>query len=189
MPPYAGQPVGKVLRLYTQNRSAWDEHVQTLRVAVVGTLFDLPLTPVAVSTYVATGTKVANALSGYVPQAFVTQLQSLMQGHVQGTLKIVEATKKDDKPALDAALKAGVENGQQIAMLLSQMTGTPFTQTNELMQGHIKAAVDDLNQAKAANWPGEDSAYKHMREHALMMADQISNAVVSNLPKKYTLIV
>lgn len=180
--PYANQPVGKVLRLYTGNRSAWDEHVQSLRVAVVGTLFDLPLAPIAVATYSNTANVLANALSGYSPPAFVEQLRALLKGHIDGTLKIVTATKADDQAALNAALQAAGQNAQQIGLMLSQMTGYPFAVTNAIMQQHNKLAVADLNLAKAGNFPGEDAAYKALREHALMSADQISSGVLRSLP-------
>lgn len=165
-------------------RDLWVGHVFWVRNVAVETIAgNTAAAKAAEDQAVANAKQIAGAIEPFYGKAASDKLFGLLAGHYGAVKDYVVAR---DKPAQDAAWKKIGANAEDIAVFLSGANpNLPVDTLRGLLVAHGGHHVQQVNQLRAKDYPGEAQTWESMKQHMYVIADALAGAIAKQFPKKF----
>ncbi len=185
-PAAAADPV-TVFETKMALRDLWVEHVFWIRSYVLATdAGDEAQRKVAEDEVVVNAKALAATITPFYGQAAADGLLKLLAGHWTAVRDYNTATLNHSKTGQDKAVQAITANAHEIAKFLSGAnTNLPENAVFWLLSAHGAHHVAQINQIAASNFRGEARTWEAMREHMLVIADSIAEALAKQFPDRF----
>jgi hypothetical protein len=185
-PAAAADPVA-VLETKMALRDLWVEHVFWIRSYVLATdTGDEAQRKVAEDEVVSNAKALAATITPFYGQAAADVLLKLLAGHWTAVRDYNTATVNHSKTGQDKAVRAITANAHEIAKFLSGANpNLPENAVFGLLSAHGAHHVAQINQIAANDFRGEARTWEGMREHMLVIADSIAEALAKQFPDRF----
>lgn len=168
-------------------RGLWVEHVFWIRSYVLATdAGDEAQRKVAEDEVVNNAKALAATITPFYGQAAADGLLKLLAGHWAAVRDYNTATVNHSKPEQNKAVQDITSNAHEIAKFLSG--ANPYLPENAvfgLLSAHGAHHVAQINEIAANDFRGEARTWKAMREHMLVIADSITDALAKQFPGRF----
>jgi hypothetical protein len=168
-------------------RDLWVEHVFWIRSYVLAAdAGDEAQRKVAEDEVVNNAKALAATISPFYGQAAADGLLKLLAGHWAAVRDYSTATTKHSKTAQSTAVQAITTNAHEIAKFLSGANPyLPEDAVFGLLSAHGAHHVAQINQIAADDFRDEARTWQAMREHMLVIADSITDALAKQFPQRF----
>ncbi len=185
-PAAAADPVA-VLETKMALRDLWVEHVFWIRSYVLATdAGDEAQRKVAEDEVVSNAKALAATITPFYGQPAADGLLKLLAGHWAAVRDYNTATVNHSKTAQDKAVQGITANADAIAEFLSGANpNLPENAVFGLLSAHGAHHVAQINQIAAHDFRGEARTWEAMREHMLVIADSIAEALAKQFPDRF----
>lgn len=158
----------------------WADHMQYTYTTVDAYFNNVPAVQASLERLLRNQEDIGTAIVTYYGQSAGTQLTTLLKGHINGAVPVLEAAKNGDQVALEKAIADWRTNAQEIADFLSAANPSNWEQSHMRMHmdDHITKtityAVDLLQKDYAKALVDYDAAFTDMMHFATTLSDGIS---------------
>jgi len=185
--PAASADRGAVLETKMALRDLWVEHVFWIRSYVLAThAHDEAQSKIAEKEVVSNAKALASSIAPFYGQPAADELFKLLAGHWGAVRDYNTATLAKSKPGQDKAIANLTSNAHEIAKFLSG--ANPYLPENAvfaLMAAHGGHHVAQINQIASRDFQGEAATWHAMRQHMLVIADAIADALAKQFPARF----
>ena len=183
--PTTADPIA-VLETRMALRDLWVEHIFWIRnYAMAADAGDLAQRKVAEDEVVKNAKALAATVTPFYGEAAADGLLKLLAGHWEAVRDYSTATVDHSKAGQDKALRAITTNAHELARFLSGANPyLPEDAVFGLLSAHGAHHVGQINQIAANDFLDEARTWHAMREHMLVIADSISDALARQFPDK-----
>jgi len=188
--PHKHMPAGVINssaeKLRTDMRKLWEDHIVWTRNVILCLVDDLPGTNQSIDRLLKNQVDIGSAIKFYYGNEAGEKLTALLKSHITIAADVVTAAKKGDKTALNEASKRWYDNADEIAAFLSSANpGWKLNDLKAMMNEHLKFTTDEAVARIQKNYDADIEAYDKVHEEILMMADDLSNGIISQFPEKF----
>ena len=188
--PAQNLPAGFANRLALRNAMGklWDDHITWTRLYVVDALADAPELPQTTQRLLQNQVDIGNAIKPFYGDAAGDQLTSLLNSHILIAADLVAAAKQGDSVALTTNMGRWQGNANQIADFLSAANpdNWPQDEMRAMMRQHLDLTTAEVVARLNKDWAGDVAAYDKVHDHILMLADQLTDGIVSQFPDQFS---
>jgi hypothetical protein len=183
---FVPQTVAQVA-FHDQMRKLWEDHVTWTRLAIVTFADDSPSFADTAARLLQNQVDIGDAIKPYYGKAAGNQLTTLLQGHIDIAVQLLQAAKAGDTAAFDDANARWYDNANQIADFLA--AANPHFWPDETMRAAMKTHLDQtLTEASdelTGDYAGSVAAYEEIHQHILDMADLLSAGIMQQFPGRF----
>ena len=171
---------------HDQMRKLWEEHVTWTRLAVVTFADGSPGFSATAGRLLQNQTDIGDAIKPFYGDAAGNRLTALLDDHITISVEILKAAKAGDTKAFNAVNTRWYANANDIADFLA--APSPRSWPDEVMRADMREHLDQTLAEAAHELHGEYAAsvtdYEAIHTHILMMADQLSAGLITQLPSR-----
>lgn len=173
--------------LRTAMRQLWEDHIVWTRNVILCLADDLPGTDQAVARLMKNQEDIGNAIKPFYGDDAGTKLTGLLKQHIAIAADVVNAAKKGDNTALADADKRWHANADEISSFLSNANpNLKLADMKNMMNEHLKLTTDEAVARLQKKYDADIAAYDSVHKEILMMADNLTDAIVKQFPAKFT---
>lgn len=185
--PTEAADVVAVLETKMALRDLWVEHVFWIRSYVLATKAgDEPQRKVAEAEVVSNAKELAATIKPFYGQAAADGLLKLLAGHWAAVRDYDVAMVGHLQAGRDKAVQAITANAHEIAKFLSGANPyLPEDAVFGLLSAHGAHHVAQINQIAANDFRDEARTWQAMRNHMLVIADSITDALAKQFPDRF----
>jgi len=168
-------------------RDLWVGHIFWVRnYALANQSSNAPQADTAAKEVVANATAIANSLQPLYGQPAADQMLTLLAGHWGAIKDYSDAGMAKDAAKQKAAMDALVSNAKAIAAFLAKANPyLPEDTLVTLLSAHGGHHISQIDQLAQADYAGEAKTWHAMREHIIVVADALVEALVKQFPEKF----
>lgn len=168
-------------------RDLWVEHIFWVRnYALANHNGKAAQADTAAKEVVTNATAIANSLQPLYGQPAADQMLTLLAGHWGAIKDYSDASVAKDAAKQKAAMDALVSNAKAIAAFLAKANPyLPEDTLVTLLSAHGGHHISQIDQLAKADYAGEAKTWHTMREHILVIADALAEALVKQFPEKF----
>lgn len=168
-------------------RDLWVEHIFWVRnYALANHNGKAAQADTAAKEVVTNATAIANSLQPLYGQPAADQMLTLLAGHWGAIKDYSDASVAKDAAKQKAAMDALVSNAKAIAAFLAKANPyLPEDTLVTLLSAHGGHHISQIDQLAKADYVGEAKTWHAMREHILVIADALAEALVKQFPEKF----
>ena len=168
-------------------RKLWEDHVIWTRQVIVSLFADLPDTSFAVDRLLQNQVDIGDAIKPYYGNAAGNQLTALLTEHITIAAELLTAAKAGDSAAFNDANTRWYANANDIAAFLNTANPKywPLAEMQDLMEVHLDTTLAEAVARLSGDWAADIAAFDAVHNHILMMADVLSNGIISQFPQKF----
>lgn len=165
----------------------WAQHMEWTRLAIVNFASGSAGFDTTAGRLLQNQADIGNAIKPFYGEAAGAQLTTLLQSHITGFVGLFQAAKAQDAAALESAKTAVYANAQEIADFLA--VANPRNWSQEEMRSMMKEHIDQTISYGSAELSGRYAegvaTYDLAEQHMQMMADELTDGIVSAFPGKF----
>ena len=171
---------------HDQWRKLWEDHITWTRVVILGILDSLPGNSAYVDRLLQNPADMADALQPYYG-AEATTFGNLVHDHLTIAAELLIAAKNGDTAGFNDAKTRWYANAHGIAVQMNKMNPSawPVDETEKMWDAHLDATLKEASANLTGDYAAEVAAYDEVHDMALVMADFISNGVITQFPEKF----
>jgi hypothetical protein len=175
------------LRLRSDMRKLWEDHVTWTRLAVISLTTGSPDTQATVGRLLRNQADIGNAIKPFYGSAAGKQLTGLLRQHILIAADLIAAAKAGDQAKVAAAQARWQANADQIAAFLSHANPRAWklAATKAMMREHLKLTTNEVVARLQGRWAADVAAYDAIHRQALHMADMLSSGIVQQFPRRF----
>lgn len=168
-------------------RDLWVGHIFWVRnYALANQAGNAPQADTAAKEVVANATAIANSLQPLYGQPAADQMLTLLAGHWGAIKDYSDAGVAKDAAKQKAAMDALVSNAKAIAAFLAKANPyLPEDTLVTLLSAHGGHHISQIDQLAKADYTSEAKTWHAMREHIIVVADALAEALVKQFPEKF----
>ena len=168
-------------------RKLWEDHITWTRMAIVSFAADSSDLEATQARLLANQVHIGNAIKPYYGKAAGNALTKLLKEHIVGAVELMTAAKSGDDAATDKAKAAWYVNGNQVADLLASANPKHWPQATmrSMMKGHLDQTLSEAVNRLNGRFAADIRDYDRIHRHILMMADALSEGIMSQFPKRF----
>lgn len=173
-------------KFHADMRKLWEDHIVWTRNVILCLVDNLPGTNESVDRLLKNQEDIGNAIKPFYGNEAGDKLTTLLKSHITIAADLVTAAKKGDKAGLNDASQKWNANADEIASFLS--SAIPNLKLNDLkmmMNEHLKLTTDEAVARIKKDYAADITAYDKVHGEILMMADDLSNGIIRQLPDKF----
>src|SRR5574340_364554 len=138
----------------------WEDHVQWTRFYIISFTAGLPDADTAAGRLLQNQVDIGDAIKPYFGDAAGDQLTSLLTEHITGAVTLLQAAASGDKSAYKDAEKAWYDNGEAIAVFLSDANPTQWHQGDmkSMMKTHLDLTIEEATARLNQDWSADVKA-------------------------------
>jgi hypothetical protein len=168
-------------------RKLWEDHVTWTRLVIVNSAANAPGYPASANRLVENQTDIGDAIKPYYGNDAGTQLTLLLNEHINGAVKVLDAVKSGNGADLQNATEAWYANADEIADFLA--AANPDNWSQEDLRAMMKTHLDQTLAEATAEFRGDYEAsvniYEEVHNHILEMSDVLSSGIIAQFPEKF----
>jgi hypothetical protein len=168
-------------------RALWESHGTWTERAIVDFVGGLPDTPLVIARLLQNQTDIGNAVKPYYGRKAGNQLTTLLKGHINAAVALLEAAKSGGSQATTKAKAAFYANGNKVARFLHRANphhwslGAMKTMMRIHLNQVVSLAVDQLE----GHYAAAVRLYDVYIGHILDMADMLSSGIMQQFPSRF----
>ena len=177
----------QALAFHDGMRALWEAHGTWTERAIVDYVGGLPDTPLVIARLLQNQTDIGNAVKPYYGAKAGNELTTLLKGHINAAVSLLEAAKSGDASATAKAKAAFYANGNQVARFLHAANprhwslGAMQTMMRIHLNQVVALAVDQLD----GHYADAIGLYNVYIGHILDMADMLSTGIMQQFPAQF----
>lgn len=167
-------------------RKLWEDHITWTRCFMISFAADLDDQDATAGRLFQNQSDIGNAFKPFYGGPAGDQLAGLLNVHIQGAVEVLTAA-RDDPDALEGALSAWYENGEDIASFLHSANPTfwPLEQMRQQVEAHLDLTVLEAIARLNGDYPSDIAAYDAVHNQILGFADIQSSGIISQFPQQF----
>ena len=169
-------------------RDLWIGHVFWVRNVVEARLAnDADRAKAAEQQVVANAMAIAGAVEPYYGQTASGQLFKLLAGHYGAVSDYLDAERKHQDTAKQAAIEHLTDNANQIAAFLNSANpqNWPVDTLRALLAAHGAHHIQQINQLAAHQYADEAQTWAAMTHHMYTIADALADGLAAQFPDRF----
>ena len=172
-------------------RQLWEDHITWTRLVIVSKVTlpdDLPDLNVTVERLLQNQVDIGNAIEPFYGTAAGDQLTALLTGHIVTAADILAGAKAGDTAAVDEAIAAWYQNGNEIAVFLSTANPRfwPLHEMDHMMREHLEITLAEAVARLEGRHADDVEAYEEVHRQILAMADMLSDGIIRQFPQRFS---
>jgi hypothetical protein len=188
------QKTGKAV--YTQSvvdlrnamRQLWEEHIVYTRGYITSALAGLDDTGKVTERLLRNQDDIGNAIKPIYGEEAGKKLAALLRDHILIAADIVAAAKTGDNDGVAKGEKRWTGNADDIAAFLSSANPNwPIQTLKDMLYKHLAFTTTEVVSRIKKDWSSDIEAYDKGHAHMLMFADMLTDGIVKQFPKKFTM--
>jgi len=166
-------------------RKLWLDHTTFTRSFIVSAVAGLPDLPTITQRLLRNQDDIGAAIKPIYGDEAGKKLAALLRDHILIAADITKAAKASDTKAVEAGQKKWRANADDIAAFLAAANPNwkKPTLTDHLYK-HLDYVTAQVVARIKAEWPADIQAFDKGNEHMLMFADELSEGIIKQNPKK-----
>jgi len=178
---------GAAASLKQDMRKLWTDHVVWTRDYVIAAIGDRPDAQAAANRLMKNQEAIGDAVATFYGAPAGQELTIFLKEHIRIAAELVKAAKAGDKAAQQQADRRWRQNATSIADFLSGVNPYwPRETLVELMRKHLATTTNEVVARLNQDWDTDVRAFDEVYEHALEMADALTEGIVKQFPDKFT---
>jgi hypothetical protein len=131
---------------------------------------------------------IGNAIKPIYGEEAGNKLAALLREHILIAADIVKAAKAGDSEGVAKGQKKWIGNADDIAVFLSGANPNwPVQTLKDMLYKHLAFTTTEVVSRLKKDWPADIEAYDKGHAHMLMFADMLTEGIVKQFPKKFTM--
>lgn len=169
-------------------RKLWEDHITWTRVFIISEVAGLGDTNAATTRLLQNQDDIGNAIKPFYGNDAGNQLTSLLKTHITTAAAFVTDSKAGKTVDAATAEKNWYANVDQIAAFLAKANPTnwPEQPIKNMLDEHLVLTKQEAVARLSGNWTGDIAAFDQIHNQALMMADELSNGIITQFPQDFT---
>jgi len=166
-------------------RKLWLDHTTFTRSFIISAVAGLPDVPTITQRLLRNQDDIGAAIKPIYGDEAGKKLAALLRDHILIAADITKAAKANDTKAVEAGQKKWRGNADDIAAFLAAANPNwkKPTLTDHLYK-HLDYVTAQVVARIKADWPADIQAFDKGNEHMLMFADELSEGIIKQNPKK-----
>jgi hypothetical protein len=177
----------KAVALHDDMRALWEAHGTWIERAIVDFVGGLPDAPLAIDRLLQNQTDIGNAVKPFYGNKAGAQLTTLLKGHINAAVALLQAAKSGDSQATATAKAAFYANGNAVARFLHAANphhwALPAMRT--MMRIHLNQVVALATDQLEGRYADAIRLYDVYIAHILDMADMLSTGIIQQFPAQF----
>lgn len=167
-------------------RKLWEDHVTWTRMYIVSAIADAPDTSLAAQRLLKNQEDIGNAIKPLYGDEAGDKLTELLKDHILIAADIIKAAKAGDGNGVSEGQKGWSRNADDIAALLSSANPNwPKQALKGMLQMHLDLTTEEVVARLTKDYAKDIASYDKVHEHALSMADALSDGIIKQFPQKF----
>ena len=177
----------KVAQTAASLRDLWISHGFWVRNVVAETIAgNTAAAAAAEKEAFANARQIATSIEPFYGKAASDSLFALLGGHYSAIKQYLNATTANSASKQDAASKALVSNGSEIAVFLSKANpNLPLETLRGLLMAHGAHHIQQIQQLNEKQYGEEAQTWEMMKVHMYGIADALADALAKQFPPKF----
>ncbi len=177
-----------VVDLRNAMRQLWEEHIVYTRNFIISSVGDLEDTGKIAERLLRNQDDIGNAIKPFYGEEAGNKLAALLREHILIAADIVKAAKAGDGEGVAKGQKKWIGNADDIAVFLSGANPNwPVQTLKDMLYKHLAFTTTEVVSRLKKDWPADIEAYDKGHVHMLMFADILTEGIVKQFPKKFTM--
>jgi hypothetical protein len=169
-------------------RQLWEEHIVYTRNFIISSVGDLEDTGKIAERLLRNQDDIGNAIKPIYGEEAGNKLAALLREHILIAADIVKAAKAGDSEGVAKGQKKWIGNADDIAVFLSGANPNwPVQTLKDMLYKHLAFTTTEVVSRIKKDWPADIDAYDKGHAHMLMFADILTEGIVKQFPKKFTM--
>ena len=179
--------LAKAVTFHDGMRKLWEDHIIWTRGFIISVAHELPDAGPTASRLLQNQVDIGDALEPFYGAANADAVTALLTEHILIAAELLTAAKAGDGAAVAAALEAWYENGEDIAVALSDLNPRHWDEDelSEMMVTHLDTTLAEALSRLGGNFAQDIADFEVVHEHILEMADFLSNGIIRQFPRKF----
>jgi len=167
-------------------RKLWSDHVFLTRIFIISAVANMPEAGLNAERLLKNQDDIGNAIKPYYGNAAGDKLTALLREHILIAADIVSVAKKGDMTAVGENEKRWIDNADEIALFLgSANPNWSRTDMKDMLYQHLALTKTQLLARLSGEYSGDITNFDQIYAQGLMMADNLSNGIVKQFPRKF----
>jgi len=169
-------------------RQLWEEHIVYTRNFIISSVGGLEDTGKIAERLLRNQDDIGNAIKPVYGEEAGNKLAALLREHILIAADIVKAAKAGDSEGVAKGEKKWIGNADDIAVFLSGANPNwPVQTLKDMLYKHLAFTTTEVVSRLKKDWPADIEAYDKGHAHMLMFADMLTEGIVKQFPKKFTM--
>jgi hypothetical protein len=169
-------------------RQLWEDHIVYTRNFIISSVGDLEDRGKIAERLLRNQDDIGNAIKPIYGEEAGNKLAALLREHILIAADIVKAAKAGDSEGVAKGQKKWTGNADDIAVFLSGANPNWSVQTlKDMLYKHLALTTTEVVSRLKKDWPADIDAYDKGHAHMLMFADMLTEGIVKQFPKKFTM--
>ncbi|GGC95270.1 hypothetical protein GCM10007216_27530 [Thalassobacillus devorans] len=174
------------VKLKSDMRSLWEEHVAWTRMTIISLTFKLPDVDEVVTRLLQNATDMGNALRPLYGDQIGDKFGELVKEHLLIAADLVKAALAGDQQAAAEAERKWYANADEIAVFLSTINPLLTEEAvREMFYKHLDLTKMEAVFMMQMDYKKDIAIYDEIEEQALEMSDAITDAIVKQFPSVF----
>ncbi|WP_335511541.1 LysM peptidoglycan-binding domain-containing protein [Bacillus sp. JJ722] len=173
-------------RLRSEMRSLWEQHVEWTRMAIMSLVFNLPDVNFVLPRLLRNAPDMGNSLRPYYGKRNASKYSDLIKDHLLIAADLVKAAMAGDAQAVERIEKKWYANGDEIVQFLSDLNPKLSKEAfRQMFYEHLALTKAEAVAMITKDYKTGIELYDKIEKEALQMADEISDAIVKQFPRRF----
>lgn len=167
-------------------RQLWEQHVAWTRMTILSAASDNPDFNATEARLLRNPADMGEAMKPFYGEANALKFKNLIEQHLKIAVELVGAAKAGNKEAAADAEKRWYANGDEIVGFLHSIN--PYISAagfKNMFYNHLALTKSEAVEILNKNYEKNIALYDQIENQALMMADTISNGIISQFPQLF----
>jgi hypothetical protein len=175
------------LRLHDRMRKLWEDHIVWTRLAIISFAEGVPDLEPTLARLLRNQEDIGDAVKPYYGRKAANALTELLKEHINGAVDVLVAADSGDQQAFEEAKAAWYANGNEVADFLNQANPRNWRrgEMREMMRAHLDQTLDEAAHRLAGDYAADIRDYERIHRHILMMADELTDGIVAQFPRRF----
>ena len=177
----------KQVKLRSDMRRLWEDHITWTRLAIISLTTDSPDTEATVGRLLKNQTDIGNAVKPFYGKAAGNELTKQLRRHILIAAEVIAAAKAGDEAKLADAQARWAKNGDDIAAVLASVNPRYWKlgAMKAELRKHLKLTTDEAVARLQGKWNADVAAYEKIHTHALHLSDVLSDGLIKQFPRRF----